>query len=172
VPGRFVLAVEADGAAYHSGTVARERDRLRQRQLEARGWRFVRIWSSDYFFEPDAEIDRVVAAYENALELDSLGRSVPVSSPMRGDQSVPSWEEPEAARGRRPSLPYGPPITKYADRDLQAMVRWVVSDDLPRTRLAVYEEVKAQLGFQRDGKVIRERITAAVDAVLGPAPRS
>src|SRR5205823_2117174 len=48
-PGRYLLAVEADGAAYHSGHIARERDRLRQRLLEARGWTFHRIWSTDWF---------------------------------------------------------------------------------------------------------------------------
>ena len=46
-PGRFVLAIECDGAMYHSGIVARERDRLRQRQLELHGWSFHRIWSTD-----------------------------------------------------------------------------------------------------------------------------
>ncbi|WP_456820163.1 hypothetical protein [Cellulomonas sp. URHB0016] len=39
-PGRFVLAVEADGAAHHSGVFARERDRLRQQSLEARARRW------------------------------------------------------------------------------------------------------------------------------------
>ncbi|EPD83041.1 hypothetical protein HMPREF1529_03053 [Microbacterium sp. oral taxon 186 str. F0373] len=35
-PGRHVLAIEADGAAYHSGHIARERDRLRQELLVTR----------------------------------------------------------------------------------------------------------------------------------------
>jgi very-short-patch-repair endonuclease len=46
---RHILAIEADGAAYHSGFTARERDRLRQQHLEALGWRFHRIWSADYW---------------------------------------------------------------------------------------------------------------------------
>ena len=44
-PGRYVLAVECDGATYHRGLWARERDRLRQEILENMGWRFHRIWS-------------------------------------------------------------------------------------------------------------------------------
>lgn len=162
-PGRFVLAVEADGAGYHSGTVARERDRLRQRQLEARGWRFVRIWSSDYFADPNAEIDRVLAAYEEALAGET---STPPAS-TESAFTAHTWEETVPLRGRRPAVPVGPPISKYSDGDLQAMVRWVVSDELPRTRDEVYEEVKTSLRFQRDGKNIRERITGAVEAVLG-----
>jgi very-short-patch-repair endonuclease len=45
-PGRFVLAIECDGATYHSSQSARDRDRLRQEQLERQGWRFHRIWST------------------------------------------------------------------------------------------------------------------------------
>ena len=48
-PGRMVLAVEADGASYHSAYTARERDRLRQENLENKGWRFHRIWSTAWF---------------------------------------------------------------------------------------------------------------------------
>jgi len=48
-PGRYVLAIECDGASYHSAQTARDRDRLRQQQLEALGWRFHRICSTDWF---------------------------------------------------------------------------------------------------------------------------
>jgi hypothetical protein len=46
-PGKYVLAIECDGATYHSSYTARDRDRLRQQQLEKLGWTFHRIWSTD-----------------------------------------------------------------------------------------------------------------------------
>ena len=61
-PSKFALAIECDGASYHSQPTARERDRLRQDALERRGWRFHRIWSTDWFVDPDGELDRCVAA--------------------------------------------------------------------------------------------------------------
>ncbi len=48
-PGTYILAVECDGATYHSALWARERDRLRQDVLEHLGWHFHRIWSTDWF---------------------------------------------------------------------------------------------------------------------------
>ena len=59
----MVLAVEADGAAYHSSQSARDRDRLRQQQLENLGWTFHRIWSTDWFRDPDAEVAKTRLAY-------------------------------------------------------------------------------------------------------------
>ena len=71
-PRRFVLAVEADGASYHSSNTARDRDRLRQDHLERLGWRFCRIWSTDWFNNHTAQVDKVLRAVEEArLETDA-----------------------------------------------------------------------------------------------------
>jgi very-short-patch-repair endonuclease len=53
-PGTYLMAIECDGATYHSAQWARERDRLRQEILEGMGWRFHRIWSTDWFRTPEA----------------------------------------------------------------------------------------------------------------------
>lgn len=58
-PYGFVLGVECDGASYHSAKSARDRDRLRQEVLEGLGWRFHRIWSTDWFNNPRQEAERI-----------------------------------------------------------------------------------------------------------------
>jgi very-short-patch-repair endonuclease len=65
-PGRYLLGIECDGAAYHSARSARDRDRLRQQVLEGMGWRIHRIWSTDWFRNPDRELKRVVEAIDKA----------------------------------------------------------------------------------------------------------
>ena len=64
------LAVECDGASYHSSLWARERDRMRQEVLEGFGWRFHRIWSTDWFYKREQEIKRLQNAIEEAIGLD------------------------------------------------------------------------------------------------------
>ena len=68
--GRYILAVECDGATYHSALWARERDRLRQDVLQGLGWQFHRIWSTDWFHRRHSEIDRLRAALEEAALTD------------------------------------------------------------------------------------------------------
>lgn len=58
-PHGYILAVECDGASYHSSRSARDRDRLRQEVLEGLGWRFHRIWSTDWFNNPKREAERL-----------------------------------------------------------------------------------------------------------------
>ncbi|KAA9345556.1 DUF3320 domain-containing protein [Adhaeribacter soli] len=65
-PGRYILGIECDGASYHSARSARDRDRLRQQVLEGIGWRIHRIWSTDWFKNPERELERVINAIEQA----------------------------------------------------------------------------------------------------------
>src|SRR5204862_1049544 len=67
-PGRYVLAIECDGATYHSAESARDRDRLRQEQLERIGWRFHRIWSSEWFYNREKCVEKIMDAYRRAVE--------------------------------------------------------------------------------------------------------
>lgn len=85
-PGTYLLAVECDGATYHSALWARERDRLRQDVLEHLGWRFHRIWSTDWFYNRRSEIDRLRTALAdardaavNGLHIAGANRQRPVS---------------------------------------------------------------------------------------------
>lgn len=66
-PYGFILAVECDGAAYHSSRSSRDRDRLRQEVLEGLGWHFHRIWSTDWFRNPRDQIEKLRAALDRGL---------------------------------------------------------------------------------------------------------
>ncbi len=65
-PSKFILALECDGANYHSSATARDRDRLRQQVLENLGWRFYRIWSTDWFLNQSREMTKLLEAIEDA----------------------------------------------------------------------------------------------------------
>lgn len=47
--GSYLLGIECDGATYHSLRSARERDITRQKFLESKGWKILRIWSYDWW---------------------------------------------------------------------------------------------------------------------------
>lgn len=63
----YILAVECDGATYHRARNARDRDRLRQEILENMGWKFYRIWSTDWFKNNEAAREDLIKAIEEAL---------------------------------------------------------------------------------------------------------
>ena len=65
-PDDFVLAIECDGATYHSSKSARDRDRLKQDILETLGWEVYRIWSVDWFKNRENEISKLIKAVKDA----------------------------------------------------------------------------------------------------------
>lgn len=92
-PGTYLLAVECDGATYHSALWARERDRLRQDVLEHLGWRFHRIWSTDWFYNRRAEIERLksmlTSAHEDKAGVRIVGANISRAAPVAGATSAP-----------------------------------------------------------------------------------
>jgi very-short-patch-repair endonuclease len=169
-PGRFVLALECDGATYHSSESARDRDRLRQEQLERIGWRFHRIWSGEWFYNKDTCVEKVMDAYRRAVEAadrEDLGESD--DSPRVFSRPTPTREEtaPAARRRSRPPMRRGQPIDTYTQAQLAQLIRWIESDDLIRTEDELVLETMRELGFQKRGK----KIVAAIEAAIRQARR-
>jgi len=172
-PGRFVLAIECDGANYHSTPTARDRDRLRQQHLEALGWRFHRIWSTDWFMRKDEEIARTLKAFEAAVaqadRADSLGDGSPPTLPK--DLEMPPKGGPRGngpqvpQRSPRPAVPPGKAITEYRLGELTALIRWIQSDGRLLTDEEIMQEVVTELGFTRRGARIEATIRRAIEVV-------
>lgn len=59
--GQYLLGIECDGAQYHSSDSARSRDYHRQTYLESRGWQIHRIWSTNWWRNPQQEIAKIIA---------------------------------------------------------------------------------------------------------------
>jgi superfamily I DNA and/or RNA helicase/very-short-patch-repair endonuclease len=77
-PGEYLLGVECDGAAYHSAISVRDRDRLRQKILEDKGWYIHRIWSTSWFQSRNIEIDKLSNILKKYLDEERLeSREIP-----------------------------------------------------------------------------------------------
>ena len=160
-PGRFALAVEADGASYHSSPTARDRDRLRQDHLERLGWRFCRIWSTDWFSDHTREVDRVMQAYGLALtEIDSEKTTTTSAARDKPDRVVK--RAPSRNRTPLPLIPQGLPIHQHDPWTLVLLAQWVMSDSLLRTDEQIFEEMFAQMGYKNRGKRIKEALYRAI----------
>lgn len=67
----YILAIECDGATYHSSKSARDRDRLKQEVLERLGWQVYRIWSTDWFKNRDNEIFKLLKVVNEKLTISA-----------------------------------------------------------------------------------------------------
>lgn len=155
---RPILAIECDGASYHSSATARERDRLRQEHLMRLGWRFHRIWSTDWFNHREDEINRAVEAYNHALT-----RRDEFTEPSEAAPHLDTGSQQDNGRDPAPSLPRRGSIQEYTEFELTRLAQWAMSDSRLRTDEELIEDMFAQLPFARRGTRIRSRLQSAID---------
>lgn len=154
-PGRFILAIEADGATYHSSYTARDRDRLRQQMLENLGWSFHRIWSTDWFQRRPEEIERAAAAWERAIARADAPRPLQPGPPVEeGVPEIPLQELSAKRSAIFPPIPKRNGIGDYTRGELRALYDWVASDGRLRTHDELADEMFAALPFSRRGSKI------------------
>ncbi|MCL2587005.1 MAG: AAA domain-containing protein, partial [Firmicutes bacterium] len=56
---RYLVGIELDDAAFKSSPSVIERDVFRSTFMESRGWAIMRVWSRDYWLNPQRVVDRI-----------------------------------------------------------------------------------------------------------------
>lgn len=68
IPGHYIIGIETDGPSYFNSRVARDRDRLRHGVLTGLGWQLYRVWSTDWYLNPQKAKKNLLDAIEKAKE--------------------------------------------------------------------------------------------------------
>ena len=184
-PGRYLVGIECDGRTYHSGATARDRDRLRQHILEGLGWNIHRIWSTDWWLNPEGEIQKVIARLESLLDASNQTDQEPkLSSEVAIDPLHPEPEEfpasdllPELAvaaldvshevsRIYVPAcIDSGAPDSFYEYRvslQLTEQLSQVIEAEGPVSEAVLFRKVARAWGMERTGSRIIERLKSLV----------
>jgi very-short-patch-repair endonuclease len=169
--GQYICAIECDGANYHSTRSARERDRLRQSVLEGLGWKFHRIWSTDWFRNTELQKQKLRVVLSEFLS------SINLSEPAKNDEAEneahellaetesntigssdgsDSYEEAKFSVSKT-AEPYEVPIQELAQIAMKILeVEWPIHKD------EVTRRVSQLFGKERAGS----RIASAVSTAL------
>lgn len=178
-PQRYVLGIECDGVTYHASKTARDRDLLRHNVLRDMGWRIHRLWSAEWFRDPDAAIAQVLRSLEQA---EAAAVSASVEAPKRRlldllavpetdvAVPVPAASTPARYPGGVPYVRYkGPPqprehlLSSGHTANLAVTVGRVVSVESPLTEEVLIERLRAvHYGVRRAGDNIRGNVRHAV----------
>ena len=190
-PGRYLVGIECDGRSYHSGATARDRDRLRQHVLEGLGWRVYRIWSTDWWLNPEAEVDKIVARLHGILEQDEAIEDEPLvteeaTPPPESQRSASAEQHESKAEGPTTSIQTGGPVhpvyyapaslevgdpVKFYEpgtaRKLTLQLQQVIDAEGPLPELVLFRRVARAWGLERTGSRIVERLKNLVPTSAG-----
>jgi very-short-patch-repair endonuclease len=160
-PGQMIMALECDGAAYHSSPTATERDRIRQNHLEALGWNFYRIWSTDWFFRKQQEIERFLSVYGEMLKRFEKGNLVH-GVVEKNKEEFANISLKRGVRENPPRMAKARPIDSYRHGQLVDLIDWIMSDGMMRTDQTIINEAVEFLGYKRIGPKILEFLKEAI----------
>lgn len=179
-PARYLLGIECDGENYHGSRSSRDRDRLRDEVLQNLGWSIHRIWSVDWFKNPERELRRIVEAVNHARVVPKASeRMVPLVGAGLSDpaEEEPAFEEPLRSAELRANAYkvcqlrveldgtelHEVPARKFAD-----WIRQVVIVEGPVHMDEVVRRIADAAGVQRVGN----RISAAFESGVQAAVRA
>lgn len=105
-----IIAIECDGAKYHSSHEAYAWDMFRQKQIEQYGLKFHRIWSTNWWLAPQKELDRLVQFIHEHESAGTLANGI-------GDMSLFSFEpiESPAISGNNKKVEKNSTVTVRSD---------------------------------------------------------
>ncbi len=89
--GAYLAGVECDGATYHSAATARDRDKVREQVLTGLGWKILRVWSTDWWFDAQGCADRLHAELESLLESSRAHRAAQADG-ASGASGATRWD--------------------------------------------------------------------------------
>ena len=184
VPGRYLIGIECDGANYRSSRSARDRDRLRRAVLRDRGWIIHRVWSADWFYRPDDELGKALAAIEDAkcewrARDDGSGQQAPEADLHDSRESIDRAEGPDDSSDCEAAIvtePYveaafevdtSKEIHEVSTSKLVGVLARIVKSEGPIHQDEILRRAMQLWGLRRSGS----RISEAVEKALSHACR-
>jgi len=191
-PGRYILGIECDGATFHRGGSARERDRLRQEVLEGLGWRIFRIWSPDWIRDANRVVSHIVERVNELRNSEEIGLpadigTVRTTHDTNNDEEDVLGDWPAVADTPTSALklfqsPTEEPAEYETYKDgrrhsaesfyddplfrLSSMIMEAVKLEAPIHTSVAVQRIADAYGFGRAGRVIRNRVFEAIDGAV------
>jgi len=168
-PGRYLIGIECDGESYSNAKSARDRDRLRGQVLDNIGWNIHKLWSVEFYRNPDRELERLVAAIEKAKEQASLDDQVEEELAQESNALIREEKEEitlSVLSYQQAVLPAGLPAQELHLVPFGKLAEWikkVVEIESPVHFEEVARRIADASGASKIGSRIRYTLNAATD---------
>ncbi|MCF7853782.1 MAG: DUF3320 domain-containing protein [Candidatus Pacebacteria bacterium] len=191
-PGRYILGIECDGATYHRASCARDRDKVRESVLRDLGWEIHRVWSTDWWHQPEREIEKIQGAIEVAIQkrdcqefqpkpanfaMSASNEQAQPDSPYEKWATAQAGDTPgcDTTSGTQERLIYQPfrseelwgDAQEFAqvshDENIKLAIEKTVEKEGPICEDLLIRRVAGLWGIQRCSEAVRDRINAHVE---------
>lgn len=142
VAGHYIIGIETDGPQYFNSHVARDRDRLRSDVLTGLGWQLYRVWSTDWYLNPQRAKKNLLTAVEKAKET-----AKEIQTPVNFE-----FNDEEAT------------VTVTDEKDIEKMLRIINEREAESRRLREEKAEKEHLEAETAAAEIKEEPEESIEA--------
>jgi hypothetical protein len=174
-PGRYLLGIVCDGPAFRDFRTARDRFRLQEEVLRGLGWELHHIWCTDWWDDPDREMDRIEAAIlrETLKHADDPLPFDP-SADDEDEQFIvydPGYQEEEGAEESEKHGDEIAPSVRSSDPTLRGNRGDIAGDESEDGILSLLSAIVMTEGPVSEEHTMRRLIRSQGMKRLGPATR-
>ena len=150
----YVLAIESDGTIYRSLKNTRDRDRLRQEILERMGWKYCRVWSTEWFRNKVVEQSRLLEIVVEASKQENNfknSKSLVVSAESFEEsysEVILDFPVYKVADIRKLS-------TQYLPDDFQGMIKEILRVEAPLSEELLLKRIVPYFGREKVTHVVQ-----------------
>ncbi|MBR6484627.1 MAG: DUF3320 domain-containing protein, partial [Clostridiales bacterium] len=175
-PGQYKLGILLDGIPYRDSRTARDREISQISVLQGLGWTLHRVWSMDWWDDPDKEINKII---------DILTKEPDPEPDPEPEQPVPEEETAEDKTGENNAegADPAPSVSEYEQyktaelpiydlgggkpSDNRALIGQLVSKVVeaegPVSRTIVVKRIAEATGLQKNTKALNEQVGICKD---------
>lgn len=181
-PSRYLLGIVCDGKDYRSTKTVRDREIVQNSVLKMLGWRIFRLWTMEWWENPDD----VLAAIRKAVEQGETSESAPVvqkikteSEESRRTPDAAPVSPPPAVRAENPTDGYRQEYReakltegKYkadnffharSQAILNGQVKRITEDEAPITKTMLCKKILSEWGITRLAQRMEFQLAIAFD---------
>ena len=183
-PETFLAGIECDGENYRRPAAARDRERLRDSVLRGLGWTMLRVWSMEWWLQPDGaleRLDKALRAVQEMCRAARKAREAAAEAPQATPAATPQAVSPAASEAASASAAQAAPpaasqteaqkldalvpemrqsFTKLEQEQHAAMLGELIAAEYPIHEARLCRQFAEKLGKGRVSPKLREEVAA------------
>ncbi|MCQ2432822.1 MAG: AAA domain-containing protein, partial [Clostridia bacterium] len=165
---RFIAGIECDGYSYTSARTARDRDRLRSSVLHSMGWNLYRMWSSEWYKNPELEGKKLITFIEKSKEANAEKEKAEAEERAASEKARQAAEEEKAQELARKKAAAEAAERKRIAEEARKEAERIAAKEAKR--LAANEKRRAERAAKREAMKAAEPAAHEAEPMSAPEP--
>ncbi len=168
IPDSYCLGILLDGPSYAQSRTTRDRETAQIGVLEGLGWRIARVWTMDWWDNPQRELDRILQLLKNPKKEEVAANSALPELPEVLTQSAPADQTSHAYRWAQLPQQTVSPEDLLSSRYTPGIRKRIISlmaQEAPISKSSMLRRIVQSYGIARAGSRISAHIESLLDAM-------